>query len=215
MVRVEAEELGAALAGVFAQNPVAGGRSWLWRPLLGLLAEGEPVGVERLSEAAGRPAGEVAEAIAAVPGIEVDEDGRVLGYGLTLRPTPHRFELDGTALYTWCALDTLVFPVLLGRAAQVESPCHATGVPVRVEVTPDGVASVEPPEAVVSIVTPEDVSDVRPAFCNQVHFFASRQAAAGWLDQHSGGAVVTVREAFELGCANPDLLSGGGDSACC
>jgi hypothetical protein len=37
---------------------------------------------------------------------EYDAHGRVVfGSGLTLRPNPHRFEVDGRTLYTWCALD--------------------------------------------------------------------------------------------------------------
>ena len=52
-----------------------------------------------------------------------------LGWELTLRPTPHGFNVDGKQLYTWCALDTLFFPAVIGRPARVESPCAATALP--------------------------------------------------------------------------------------
>jgi alkylmercury lyase len=65
--------------------------------------------------------------LADLPDLETDEQGRIVGSGLTLRPTPHRFALDGRQLYTWCALDTLIFPVVLGQGATVESPCHGAG----------------------------------------------------------------------------------------
>jgi alkylmercury lyase len=67
---------------------------------------------------------------------DFDRDGRLVGFGLTLRPTPHRVELDGRTLYTWCVPDTLLLPVLLGRPVRVEARCFATGDPVRVEVEP-------------------------------------------------------------------------------
>ncbi|WP_406011622.1 organomercurial lyase [Streptomyces sp. NBC_00637] len=38
--------------------------------------------------------------------------------------------------YTWCALDTLIFPGVLGVTAHVESPCQTTGILVRLTVAP-------------------------------------------------------------------------------
>jgi len=132
--------------------------------------------------------------------VETDSDGNVVGMGLTLRPTSHKFRIGGPQLYTWCALDTLMYPPLLGEAATVESPCRATGEPVRVEIGPEGIRTVEPEDAVVSIVVPEDCcATVRGSFCNEVHFFASRDAASGWLGDHPGALIVSVQEAFELG----------------
>jgi len=172
----------------------------LYGPLLRLLALGKPVSVDDLTATTGLPAGEVRQALADLPDLETDEQGRVVGYGLTLRPTPHRFMVDGQRLYTWCALDTLVFPALLGRVASIESPCHGTGTPVRVTVDPEaGVTSVEPATAVVSIVTPGEHTSIRTAFCNQVHFFASRQAAQPWLDEHPGITVLPIVDAHRLG----------------
>lgn len=171
---------------------------WLFHPLLRLLAEGEPVSVEDLAHAIGRSIGQVRQTLAALPDVEIDHQGRVVGYGLTLLPTPHRFEVDGRRLYTWCALDTLVFPALLGRTARIESPCHGTGTPVRVTVGPIGVTSVDPATAIVSIVVPGKPDSIRGAFCDHVHFFASTQAAQGWHDEHPAGTVHTVAEAFRL-----------------
>jgi alkylmercury lyase len=211
----ETIELVARLADSFARSDAADARGWLRQPLLELLADGEPVTAEQLAVATGEPAERVTEAISDLPGVETDEKGRVVGYGLTLRPTEDRFEIDGKQLYAWCAADTLIYPIQLGRSARVASRCHATGAPVRVTVTPSEVANVEPSTAVISIVAPDDVTDVRAAFCNHVHFFASRRAAAGWLDEHPEGIVVTVRDAFDLAYANSSLLEGGGDSASC
>jgi alkylmercury lyase len=133
------------------------------------------------------------------PSIEWDEGGNIVGAGLTLRPTPHRFKLKDRTLFTWCALDSLMFPGLVGQTVQVESPCAATGRPVRVTVTPQGVQQVEPPEAVVSLVAPEASPNVRRVFCDYVNFFHSAEAAAGWLAEHPGATTLPVAEAYELG----------------
>lgn len=189
----------------------------LYRTLLGLLARGEPVSPCDVASATGLPADEIRCALGDLADLETDEHGRIVGYGLTLRPTPHRFTVEGRQLYTWCALDTLVFPALLGQAASVESPCHATGTPIRVEVDPSaGVTSVEPPAAVVSIVTPESPTSIRTAFCNQVHFFSSRQEAQPWLKDHPGASIHPVAEAHRLGqTLLPALLESTSGRDCC
>lgn len=188
------------LADELNQTLGSAGSPPLFRPLLVLLARAAPVSVDDLTAATGLPAGEVRQALANLPDIETDEQGRVVGSGLTLRPTPHRFTVEGHQLYTWCALDTLLFPAVLGRAAAIESPCHGTATPVRVSVDPaTGVTSVDPASAVVSIVIPGPHTSIRTAFCNQVHFFASRSAAQPFLDEHADMTVIPVADAHRLG----------------
>jgi alkylmercury lyase len=63
------------------------------------------VAIGDLAAVTGRTVREVSAALAAVPDTEYDGDGRIIGQGLTLSPTPHRLELTGEQLYTWCALD--------------------------------------------------------------------------------------------------------------
>lgn len=188
---------------------------WLWPSLLRLLAGGEPVTVDQLAAATGRSAEEIRQALADMPDTEYDDSGALIGSGITLKPTPHRFETGGVTLYTWCALDTLIFPAVLGRPAQVTSPCHATATPVRVTVEPDGITSVDPATAVVSVVAPDAPASIRAAFCNQVHFFASADVARGWLDVHPGATVLPVADAFALGRPlAQQLLTGDTPPAC-
>ncbi len=178
----------------------------IWVPLMRLLAQGQPVELGALAAAASKTMPEVIRALASVPDTEYDDAGRIIGQGLTLKPTPHHIEIDGTPLYTWCALDTLIFPAILGTSARIESVCHTTGVPVRVTVTTSGVTGVEPSSAVVSLVNPEDMSAVRSAFCNQVHFFASAEAAQPWLESHPDGSVIPLEEASRLGTLMAEAL---------
>jgi alkylmercury lyase len=171
---------------------------WLWLPLMKLLALGDPVDVADLAAATGRTDEEIRAALEAMADTEYDGSGRIVGQGLTQRPTQHRFEVNGEQLYTWCALDTLIFPTLLGAPARIESSYKSTGTPVRVRVDSSGVASVKPATAVVSLVNPEDMSSVRSSFCNQVHFFGSPEEAGPWLVNHPDGTVIPVAEAYGL-----------------
>ncbi len=193
------DEFSRELDVAFAQTIGLDGLQWVMAPLLRLLVRGRPVAVEELANVTGRSVNVVRRAIARLPNAELDEQGRVVGYGITMRPTPHRFVVDGQHLYTWCALDALMFPVVLGKTAQVESPCRGTGTPVRLSVVPGGVTRVDPAGSVVSIVTPSNVSAIRSSFCNHVHFFVSERAAAGWLADNAAGSVVAVADAYELG----------------
>jgi alkylmercury lyase len=164
-----------------------------------LLSEGEPVALERLAAAAGRPFEDVATALDEQASTERDEQGRLVGLVLTLRPTPHRFSVDGRTLYAWCATDTLMVPVILGKPSVVESTCPQTGRPIRIELAPDAVERLDPPEAVMSAVRPiGKLADVRAATCNHGHFFSSAAASADWVREHPDGYVHPVEDAFRL-----------------
>lgn len=158
----------------------APGNGGVFNVLLTLLAAGNPVPNAAIARALGVSEAEVARILTAIPSAECDEAGNLIGAGLSLRPTPHQFEIDGKRLYTWCALDTLMFPVLLGRTARVTSPCAATGVAVHLLAGLDAIQDLEPKEAVVSLQLFEETRDVRNAFCRQSNFFASADAAGAW-----------------------------------
>jgi alkylmercury lyase len=79
-------------------------------PPVRLLADGEPVSRERLATALKRPVAEVTEVLRQCEDIVFDGEGRVVSAGISLQPTSYQFEVKGHLLYTWCALDTLIFP---------------------------------------------------------------------------------------------------------
>lgn len=172
---------------------------WLRRPLLRLLARGAPVSVDALAEATERSASDVLDTLAESPDTEYDDDGRIVGHGITLRPTPHEFVVAGRTLYTWCALDTLAFPAMLDEPVQINSPCHATGRPVRITVTPDELIDVDPATAAVSIVLPDPTSTVRASFCSHIWFFADIDVARSWHVEHPQATLLPVGTAYELG----------------
>jgi alkylmercury lyase len=164
-----------------------------------LLAEGEPVALEQLAAAAGLAVEDVQAALAAQASAERDDQGRLVGLALTLRPTTHRITVDGRSLFAWCATDTLVVPVMLGRPAVIESTCPQTGRAIRIELTPDEVEHVDPPDAVMSAVRPRgELANVRSDTCDHGHFFSSRAATAAWAESHPDGHIYPVEEAFQL-----------------
>lgn len=178
----------------------------LFVTLLRQLVLGRPVSLVALDAALGWPAQRVATVLKQAPGTEYDEQGNILGLGLTLRETPHVFEVEGRRLYTWCALDTLMFPVLIGKTARVASRCAATGTPITLTVAPEAVLDVEPAETMVSLLTPGTSPDIRCSFCCHVHFFASPSAANAWALTHQGIEVVPVESAFGLGQCRTNLM---------
>ena len=148
------------------------------------------------------PATSDARGLDAVPDTEYDKQGRIIGQGLTLRPTRHRFTVAGQELYTWCALDTLIFPALLGRTAHVASISPASGSTITLTIDPTtGATNLEPANAVVSLANPDQITSIRSSFCSQVHYFTSPGDAAGWLKEHPDAEVLPVAEAQQLAAA--------------
>lgn len=130
-------------------------------------------------------------------GAEFDKNGNIMGVGLTLVPTPHVYEVNGRKLYTWCAVDALLFPVMLKHTAHIESLDPVSGDKIQVTVTPDGVQKVMPESAVVSWVKSVDLSNIRGSVCHYVYFFSSPETASKWIAEHPGKMFYPVIDAFE------------------
>ncbi len=167
-----------------------------------LLAEGEPVSPGRLAEALNLSEIRVRDALAQWPGVYYDGSGSVIGFwGLALPEMPHRFEVDGRTLYTWCAWDSLFIPGILDKTARVVSTDPVTKEKISLFVGPDGVKEVTPAGTVVSFLSPNGVfdADVIQNFCHFVHFFGSRASGARWTSEHEGTFLFSIDDAFELG----------------
>lgn len=170
----------------------------LMRTAVRLLAHGRPLTLGDLAAAAGVEVDDLRNAPAGQD-IEYDDQHRIIGWGLTLNPTPHSFNVDGQRLYTWCAADTLLFPAILGKPAQIESRCPTTDTIIRLTVDPHaGVSDLSPTTAVISIPGSEEmeITCVRATTCNPGRFFVTAEAADDWLAQHPDGAVLPVAAAY-------------------
>jgi alkylmercury lyase len=173
----------------------------LWLPLWRLLAEGKPVSLSQLAHVSHRPLDEVK---AALPSLDVrlDQEGHILASGLSLVPTRHQLQVGEQTLFTWCALDTLAFPAVLGRTARVISTCPATGKEIRLTVTTDAISDLSELRAVVSVQLPGEDTDlchVQQDLCNAGFFFVSHDVAAAWPSLHPNTVLLDVSEAGQLG----------------
>jgi alkylmercury lyase len=171
----------------------------LIQPLIRLLTDGRPVAPREVAEASGLALDRVERALAGFPDVEWADDGRIVGMGLTQRPTEHQMRIGDQTLYAWCAMDTLVFTAILDRPVTIESRDPATGAPVRVEADGRQVTSVEPQSAVVSWWVGPAGNAIRARLCNHGHFFASAETAAGWLAQRPDGSLLSMDEAYAAG----------------
>lgn len=109
---------------------------------------------------------------------------------------------------TGCAPDVFLYAPLLRPSVAVEETCPATGRPIRIVFTPSGVESVDPEVAVVPVPPKHEVDRVRgmgtqdcnadATLCGECPFYASAEAAQGWLAAHPGGHIFLVREAWDL-----------------
>ena len=114
---------------------------------------------------------------------------------------PHRLEVEGREVTTWCAWDPLFIVPLLGVEGRVRSNDPVSGQEVSLTVSATEVGQIDPPGAVVSFRVPHESWDdtVIHSFCHYVLYFASRESGQGWVDDHPGTLLLTVEDAFEVG----------------
>jgi alkylmercury lyase len=173
-----------------------------------LLAEGQPVSAGQLATTSQLSPAEVDDSLSQLNkcGCEFDDTGSLVGAVLSLNPTSHQFQVNGRALFAWCALDTLFLPALLGQSAHVESTCPTTGTRIRLTVTPEGIEALDPSDTVLSMVIPGVTPQCNPGsqsgpqgpLCSAIYFFSSREAASTWLVAHPGTAILSAEEAWQL-----------------
>lgn len=184
--------------------------------VLKILAKGKPATAKAVAHQAELPLSEVEETFELIQkqGGEFDNMGNLVGLALTLNPTPHLFRVNGHDLFTWCSLDAMFIPGLLGTTAEVLSTCPVTNQSIKLTITPDGVADFSPATTVLSITVPgvscrrDDDAPEKPKTgpssdgCSQMYFFSSPEAAEEWLAGRSGIAIFTIEDAYRLASIN-------------
>jgi alkylmercury lyase len=169
-----------------------------------LLAEGQPVSPTNLAGALNRPVEDLEHTLNQWPAVFYDGQGCIIGFwGLSVRETKHRLEVNGSVIYAWCAWDTLWLPELLHASVAVTSRCAQTGDPVRLNVLPERVDSAEPVSTVVSFLELDEraprENNVVTSFCHFVHFFRDREEGERWTERHPETFLLTLDEAFDIG----------------
>ena len=208
-VRPSVEEIVAALradAGELDFNPQ---ESRLFIQALRLLTEGQPISGEQVEQIAADVELSAEDASAALNWIaERNDDGDIVGLaGLSLNDWSHKFKVNGRALTTWCALDTLYLPQMIKQSAEVESPDPVNKEIVRITLGPDKVERYTPDSAVISIVVPkvekkglESAEEIWTAFCNYSVYFTSTETAQEWFaEKHVDPIFLSIEEGHRLG----------------
>lgn len=173
-----------------------------WR----MLADGNPIDAARVQD--------LIEELAIAPETahdflqsvtERDGDGNIVGVlGLSLNDHAHGFIVNGVSFSTWCAVDTLFLPAMLGQPAEVKSVSPLSKKSIRLTVGPQGVQALEPASTVVSLpvvrsgeVDTGSTEGIWRTFCHRVFFFAAREEAEQWAETTENIEIVSVHEAFE------------------
>ena len=97
----------------------------LWR----LLAEGQRLPLDRLAAASGWTVERVSQALSVNPSVEWDDQGRLVGFGLTLQPTSHKFTFEaGTSTAGARQMRSCSRCCWAGRASSSRSARQRAGV---------------------------------------------------------------------------------------
>ncbi|MCI0711822.1 MAG: hypothetical protein L0154_16825 [Chloroflexi bacterium] len=168
----------------------------IWK-IVKLLSKGRPLSPEQIAAELQLSQDEV-DALLRTG--ELNQDGDLVGLGLSLVPTPHSYQIEGRQLYVWCAGDAIMFSIFLKADAIIESPDPISGDKIRLIATPAGVRNVEPATAVVSHPTAGVVGleYLQTEFCNPTNFFTSVETASQYVSQHPELVIVPVDEVFPL-----------------
>ena len=164
-----------------------------------LLLEGRPVSPDQIGARLRMPKHQAMSFLGHV-GAALDEEGNLVGLGLSVVPTQHSYKINGRQLYVWCAADAISFPILHKATAVIASPDPISGELVRLTSSPEGVSGVEPSTAVATIVTGQKgIANIRANVCNHQHFFTSVDTAAEYVSRHPGLAIATIEDVFQAG----------------
>ena len=115
------------------------------------------------------------------PTVGTDDSGSLVElFGFMLRPSWHRVDIEGRAMFTCCALVAHAVPALTGRPVRIVSVDPDGRGVVEIEANRDGVTSVHPSEACATLPVsdgPWPGQDVAAHFCSHIRHFPSRQRA--------------------------------------
>lgn len=129
---------------------------------------------------------------------EQDEKGDVIAFsGMSLTPTNHSITINDKKLYTWCAIDAILFTDWLNINSRIQSRDPVDNSFIELQLVGDHLQWTKPYPIFVSLVEGLNTCDIRNSFCNHVSFFASEATAKKWLEQNPHGKIISIDDFFE------------------
>src|SRR5258708_32044130 len=119
-------------------EPLARSQEDLKRTNSAQVARGKPIEKTALAAALHLSLEKLEQRLVRLPDLEYDQQGHIVGWGITLVPTRHRFQIYGQELLTWCAFDTGFYPPPLRVEAQGQSLWPVTPRPISFFAAPGG-----------------------------------------------------------------------------
>ncbi|MGH3159763.1 MAG: organomercurial lyase, partial [Streptosporangiaceae bacterium] len=191
--------LARRMAALFARTQTCQDLACTWRHVLRMLSDGQSVSVEDIAMTTGHSAASLRRTLRRNPMVEWSAEGRLIGLGLTLRPTHQHLKVTGHDLYASSALDPLLLTQVLGKPVRVTTTCRATGTKIRLDVAPANVLEADPPTVAMSVPShPEAAGHSVPSLPTHVSFFRSAQAASAWQRDHPGYESLAASDALSF-----------------
>jgi alkylmercury lyase len=140
---------------------------------------------------------EKADALLEILG-EFNENNQITAFsGLSLTPTHHKFIVQNKTLYTWCALDAILFTEWLDVSSKIVSHDPIDNSLIELFIEGDHLISSNPFPIFISWVEKINSCNIKGSFCNHVSFFSGEQTAAKWLSNNPSGKILTLEDLFE------------------
>ena len=169
------------------------------------LATGAPATPGHLAEVLETTPAQIDSLIGCYPptSFDFERHGAVVAFGgLSLIRTAHEFLVSGARLYTWCVLDALFLPEIIGLPAILKTKCAASGDQIEVHLDHNRIRRRSPEGIVMSIVGPDRQAcreNLRGAFCQHVLLFRNENAFRDWSAERADVAFVSLDEAHGMG----------------
>ncbi|MFC4004073.1 organomercurial lyase [Prauserella oleivorans] len=134
---------------------------------------------------------------------ERDDDGLIVGLGVTYNPTPHEMTIDGVRMWAWYAMDTLIFTHILDKPIAIASTTPGSGDVVTLHASPTGITHLQPVGAVATQRVPgsdqvdlSSTTAIWGTFCHHNLFFPNQAQAEQWAADRDDIAILSMPDAF-------------------
>lgn len=166
------------------------------------LAKGEPVSVSSIATIMRNTEAIVLELLEKLPYVEFNGSHQVVAYrGVTLKPTQHKVVVNNTAIYTWCAFDSLFLLDLLSEDASIQSSCAQCKKSIKLSSVENNPSCLSNSEVKMSFVIPLQAnyeSGLQSSFCCKVHFFCDEFCGNKWIENNDDIQLFSMADSLAI-----------------